>query len=371
MMIAFLRIIVFVVLSLASSSLLLAAEKATLLKAKKDAETKGFIFEASRDEIIAKAKKEGKVRILSSLDQDTFKPLMESFKKKYPFLDIQIQEITGTEASQRFLLELKAGTAKDWDGSHASEDFYNDFAGQAMKFDILGMAERGILKINPKMVDPEFRTLVSVATSVCSVAFNKNVLAPEKAPNTLEDILKPEFRGKKFFVDIRPHCMAALMAGMGEERVVDYARKLKEQQPVWVRGNTRALTAIATGEYMMHQLTNYHSCVRAARKDATKSLICKIIEPAPVRLQEHKFVVRTAVNPYAALLYIEHEASPEGQKVIDEFEPVKSSLYADGEIARIIKGKKVSINDHTTYHLTPERMKKVLEAYGFPKAEIK
>jgi hypothetical protein len=99
--------------------------------------------------------------------------------------------------------------------------------------------------------------------------------------------------------------------------------------------------------------------------------MCKIIEPAPVRLQEHKFVVRTAVNPYAALLYIEHEASPEGQKVIDEFEPVKSSLYADGEIARIIKGKKVSINDHTTYHLTPERMKKVLEAYGFPKAEIK
>ncbi|MBI2986592.1 MAG: hypothetical protein HYY45_07475, partial [Deltaproteobacteria bacterium] len=325
----------------------------------------------SRDEIIAKAKKEGKLRVLSSLDQDTFKPMMESFRKKYPFIDVKMEEITGTEAAQRHLLEVKAGTVRDWDINHATEDFYNDFADHAKKFDILGMAEQGVLAIQPKMVDPQRRTLVSMASSVCTVAYNKNRIPADKVPNNLEDILKPEFKGKKFFAEIRPHCMAALMPGLGEEWVLNYARKLKEQQPIWVRGNTRALTGIATGEYMLHQLTNYHSCVRATWKDVTKSLVCKVIEPLSVRLQEHNLVIETAPNPYAALLFLEHEASPEGQKIIDDYEPVKSNLYSGGEISRIIQGKKISVNDYKTYHNTPKWMKLVLEAYGFPKAEVR
>lgn len=348
-----------------------AAAGPALLKAKKEAEAKGFIFETSHDEIVARAKKEGKLRVLSTLDPSSFKPMADSFKKKYPFIDAQIHEITGTEAIQRFLLELKAGTVREWDVVHATEDFYNEFVDQAMKFDILGMAEQGVLKIHPKMVDPDNRTIVAVASAVCAMAYNKNRVAPEQAPNKLEDLLKPEFKGRKFFVDIRPHCMAALMAGLGEEWVVNYARKIKEQEPVWVRGNTRALTGIAVGEYAMHQLTNYHSCVRATWKDKAKTLVCKVIEPIAVRIQEPDFVAKTSTGPYAALLFLEHQASPEGQKILDETEPLKSSLYTGGEISKIIQGKKIAINDYRTYNKTPNWMKMVLEAYGFPKAEVR
>jgi hypothetical protein len=66
---------------------------------------------------------------------------MASFKKKYPFADIEIQEMTGTDTAQRFLLELKAGTVKEWDTLHLPEDFYNDYAPFARKFDVLGMAD--------------------------------------------------------------------------------------------------------------------------------------------------------------------------------------------------------------------------------------
>ncbi|MGH7816287.1 MAG: ABC transporter substrate-binding protein [Candidatus Binatia bacterium] len=348
-----------------------AAPSPALMKAKQDAEARGFAFETSRDEIIAKAKKEGKLRALSSLDPGSFKPMADSFKKKYPFIDIQIHEITGTEAIQRHLLELKAGTVKDWDVGHASEDFYNDFAAAAMKIDILGMAEQGVLKINPKMVDPENRAIAAVASGLCAIGYNKTLVAPDRVPNQLEDILRPEFKGKKFVVDIRPYCMAALMVAQGEEWVVNYARKIKEQEPVWVRGNTRALTAISVGEYAMHQLTNYHSCVRATWKDKIKALGCKVIEPVSARIQEPDFVFKNAANPNAALLFIEHQASPEGQKILDEIEPVKSSLFTGGEVSKILQGKKVSVNDFRTYHKTPGWMKMVLEAYGFPKAEIR
>src|SRR6266545_7527768 len=92
-----------------------SATGAALQKAKQAADAKGYAFITSHDEILASAKKEGKLRVQSSLDPNTFKPLMNSFKKKYPFADIEIQEMTGTDTAQRFLLELKAGTVKEWD----------------------------------------------------------------------------------------------------------------------------------------------------------------------------------------------------------------------------------------------------------------
>jgi iron(III) transport system substrate-binding protein len=346
-----------------------ASASPAVLEAKKAAESKGFVFVGSRDELLAKAKQEGALRVISSLDTESFKPMMETFAKKYPFIKLRMDEIGGPEAYQRFLLELKAGTVKDVDTSEASSEFYVENVAQAMKIDILGMAQQGVLTINPRMVDPENRNLVSVASSICGIAYNKNRIAAEAVPDKWEDFLKPEFKGRKFVSDIRTQCMATLVVLMGEEWVVKYARQIKDQQPVWLRGNARAMGAIATGEQAIHQMTFYNSCMDAARKDVTKSLVCKIIEPAPVWLRENQFLIKNAPHPHAALLFLEHMASREGQKIMDEYEPLKSSLYTDGEVSRLIKGKKVSVNDHRTFLNMPKWMKLVVDAYGFPRAE--
>src|SRR5918992_4357810 len=73
-----------------------AAPEAALQRAKEEAEAKGFIFVTSRDEIVAKAKKEGKVRVGSTLDPETYKPMVDSFRKKYPFIDAQMEELSGS-----------------------------------------------------------------------------------------------------------------------------------------------------------------------------------------------------------------------------------------------------------------------------------
>ena len=130
----------FILCSFFSSGTDAATVNPAVLETKKAAESKGFLFLANRDEIVAKAKQEGTLRAISSLDGETFKPMMESFSKKYPFIKIRMDEIGGPEALQRFLLELKAGTVKDFDTSEASSEFYIENAAHAMKFDILGMA---------------------------------------------------------------------------------------------------------------------------------------------------------------------------------------------------------------------------------------
>jgi len=360
----------FLIFCAGGSSLLAASAGPDLHKAKKESEAKGFIFEANHDVIVAKAKNEGALRVLTSLNPDTFREMAKAFRQKYPFIDIYVEEITGTEAAQRFMLELNAGTVKDWDSFHLFADFYDQYAAHAKKFDILGMARLGVLSIPTGMIDPNNRNIVAESSGISVIAYNKRLMSQERVPNQWEDFLKPGLKGKKFLVDIRPAGMAGLMVALGEEWVINYARRLKEQDPIWVRGHTRALAGMVSGEYDLFQLTNYNSCTRAFRKDLSKSLVCKVIEPVSVRLLEPEAALNTARHPYAALLWLEFQANPGGQRIIDEHEPLNSSIYAPGsEIERATSGKKVSINSWDTYNLTSRRMGKIVEAFGFPKVE--
>ena len=350
---------------ISGSGLSAVAASPELLGAKKEAETGDFIFETSHDNIVAKARQEGKLRLLSELQPRTSKEMGEAFKQKYPFIDVSTQEFTGTEVAQRFLLELKARSIRDRDIMPLFPDFYSAFAPYAKKFDILRMAQHKVLSIPIGIIDPNNRTIVASQSAISVVAYNKNLISSEKVPNAWEDFLRPELKGKKFLVDIRPLGFAALAAGMGEQWVLNYARKLKEQEPIWVRGHTRALTAMVAGEYALFQLTNYHGCMRMAKKDPTGSLVCKIIEPVPVRIQGAEAVINDAPNPYAALLWLEFEAGPEGQKIIDEYEPLTSSIYAAGsQLEKLTLGKKLVVNNWDNYDLTPKWVSMVAEVFG-------
>jgi len=104
-----------------------AAPGSDLAKANQAAEAKQYTFLDSHDEIVAKAKTEGRLRVLSSFDAETYRPMINAFRQKYPFLKVQAEQITGTEADQRFLLEIKAGTVRQWDAFSLTSEFYKDY----------------------------------------------------------------------------------------------------------------------------------------------------------------------------------------------------------------------------------------------------
>lgn len=212
-----------------------ASINANSLKAKKEAETKGYIYAASRDEIVARAKTENKLRVLTGFGPETYKPMVDAFKKVYPFIELQVEELAGQEAAQRFLLELKSGVAINWDVINFFGDFYSEFLPFAKRIDVLGMAEHGILGVPAKMVDPQSRALVASASSMIAVAYNEAIISAEKIPNTWEGFLKPEFKEKKFLADIKgviADMAACPEAGMGIEWLEAYARKIGAQNPI-------------------------------------------------------------------------------------------------------------------------------------------
>src|SRR5215510_8905491 len=117
------------------------AASPALLKAKQEAEGKGYILAATHDEIVASAKKEGRMRAVSFLSGKMLDAMARAFKARYPFLDVHVEEQGGSvEAAQRFLLEIKAGVANNWDANRLWTELYDQYLPDQKKFHILGMA---------------------------------------------------------------------------------------------------------------------------------------------------------------------------------------------------------------------------------------
>jgi len=347
-----------------------ASAASPLEQAKRDAAAKGLTFAMTHDEIVAKAKEEGSLRGLLSFGKEVQKPVIDGFTKLYPFLKLELQETTGSDA-QRFLLELQGGTdnAKSWDMTNISSELYKDVIPFIAPYDVLGMSQQKVLAIDPRMVDPGSRSAFAAGSATGGFAYNKKLISADKLPKTWEDFLKPEFQGKKFWTDIEPTNFASLVPLWGEAKTIDFAKKILAQQPVWVRGDTKTLTAMAAGEYQMSFMSNYHSAKRAEAL-APDSLGVVVLDPAPVRLAQFMGILKTAKHPYASLLLMEWMAGPDGQKILDDLGPFQSSVYATGSKVNLAtQGKQISVIGWDNVDKLAGWQSKIVEAWGFPKAQ--
>ena len=142
--------------------------------------------------------------------------------------------------------------------------------------------------------------------------------------------------------DPRPTEIAALVPAWGLEKTLDFARKLVAQEPVWVSGGSRAVASLLAGEYPMAIGQNFRSVRRSQLKDRTGTIAYKMLEPIPVRPSESLAILATSSRPHAALLWLEFQASAEGQKIMDQFEPLVALSMNLSSIARPgNKGKEV------------------------------
>jgi len=248
-------------------------------------------------------------------------------------------------------------------------DFYPDYLPYQKKFDILGMAQRGVLQMPAGLVDPQNRQVVALQSNAQIVAYNKELISRDKVPSTWEDFLKPEFNNRKFATDVRPKVFAALVPAWGLEKVVALAQKIAAQKPIWLRGDARMVTFLMNGEYPLLLGVNYKVLKRVQKKDGKGVLDYKVAEPLPVRLSETEAVLQNSGNPHAALLWLEFQAGPEGQKLRDDID-LSASVFTPGSAHEELgHGRKVSLLAWEHYLKMGMYEEQIVKAYGFPRAE--
>jgi len=218
------------------------------------------------------------------------------------------------------------------------------------------------------MIDQKFANVAAFENNFQVTTYNKNLIPLAMAPKTWVDLLKPELKGRKFALDVRPKDVAGLVPAWGLEKTLDFARKLAAQEPIWLRGGARTMPYLIAGEIPMMIGPNFATVKGAQRTDRAGVLQYVILEPVPVRFSNAQGILASAQHPHAALLWLEWLASPEAQKIADETEYHSSAYVPGNALEQEIRGMKLSVVDWEHYHDVEQWEAKVVEAYGFPKA---
>ncbi len=268
--------------------------------------------QAADPALIDAARKEGRLTWYTTLIVDQFvRPATQAFEKKYG-IKTDYTRADHNEVALRILNEGKAGKMQ--------ADIFDGFS-QVVGLDREGFVTRwspDAVKTWPKhLFDPLGRWIAS-NLYVLTPGYNTDLVPKGTEPRTFEDLLDPKWKGKMAWsVNISPSGAAgfigAVLSHMGEEKGMDYLRKLATQNITGVRVSARQLLdqSIA-GEYpIVLQIFNYHPGISAAKgahidwirmQPALAALgIVSITKPAP--------------HENAAKLFLDFLTSPEGQRI--------------------------------------------------------
>jgi ABC-type Fe3+ transport system substrate-binding protein len=351
---------VFISLILGTFLASVLSEPAALAQAKKDS------LMVTKAQILEGAKKEAKLNVSPAFDEKSAPVIIKAFEKKYPFVKVNWTFADGLVARQRELFELSAGRA-NLDIITTNIAFWSEYFKQNVvkKVDFKGMAQAGHLDIHPDMID-DSGMVVWLGSYTGVLVYNTKLVPAERAPKSWDACLDPYFKGK-FSVDTKPNVLAWLTPAWGEEKLLGFARRIKENTPMWSRGNTRNLAMLTSGEVLMNCGNYVHSTQRAMSQDPNLKMV--VPDPFPVSFHEPEAIYANAKNIHSALLWIEFLASKEGQQVMESLDPGRASFLVEGTLTnKLMKGAKVSLCGDDCRGTEDKLMQRIAtEAWGFPK----
>lgn len=323
----------------------------------------------SHDAIVEAAKEEGSLKVLTSLDPEGNAALQKGFMEKYPFIDAQIDEQQNDE-EQKTILALQAGQIDHDILALGQKETYSEFLPHTETINLLEMIKAGTLDIPEEMINPDQPNTIAPASEIAAgVAWNKELVPESEVPSSYEDLLDPKWKGQ-FLTNVETRHPAALGVVWGEERMLDFAKKLAAQDPVWTDSHTAGLTTVVAGEHPFFFLTHFQSSWRL-QQDHPDKLGIKLLDPVPVHLAEIGGIRKGSEHPAAALLFFEYLASDEGQRFMHELHPGKSSIFVEDSYAgKLVEGHELAVDDWANFSQAVEWEQKVQEAWGFPTAEV-
>ena len=197
--------------------------------------------------LIDAAKKEGgKVIIYGSLEADTAAAVIKAFEKKTG-LSVDYWRSSTTKVVDRASSEYRAKKPLvDVILVHYSEMRY------LFKENIVTRYESPMFKdFTKESIDPELGP--RYRDTIIGILYNKSVVKRDDTPKTLEDIVKPQFRGKLVMPDPTQHTtttqwVASLGKLIGKEKADKFTRDLAAAKPLLVESLLPAAERIAASE---------------------------------------------------------------------------------------------------------------------------
>lgn len=266
---------------------------------------------ATAQDIAAAAKKEGEVLLYLSTNLADANGMIQLFKQKYPFINVNFFRADNEKLLNRILTESATGK-------------FNGDAIMISSFEVRVLLQKKLLQ---KYVSPHsqfypegFTDKDGFWTSVYSIpriiAYNTKLVRPDVAPKSFDDLLNPRWKGGIGLSDSAVLWYTGFLKYHGEEKGRDFMRKLATQKPAFRDGESIITQLLAAGEFPIG-ITYSHQAATMKRRGAPVEWV-RTAQPIVTGLKPIGLSAK-AQHPNAAKLFIDVVLSKEGQELIKSF----------------------------------------------------
>ncbi len=271
--------------------------------------TASYVWAQSEAELIAGAKKEGKVVFWSSMRIEDSRALAAGFEVRYPFIKVDIFRAGGEQIVNRALTEHLAGKT--------TYDVLNAFALKVLQ-------NKGLLQpyATPEAThypvgfkDPQ-NFWVSLYSGYNVIGYNTKLVSKAEAPRNWDDLLHPRWKGKLLMDDEEYFWHAGMLKHWGEEKGRKYMEALSRQGLQFRNGHALLADLLSIGEFPAAVVVYPDHIEQMKAKGQTVEWV-KSSDPILVNLAPVAVAAR-APQPNAAKLFLNYSISKEGQEILQK-----------------------------------------------------
>jgi ABC-type Fe3+ transport system substrate-binding protein len=260
------------------------------------------------------ARKEGALSIIHGFARSEAVTHTDMFRKRYPFVKIDMSQLGSQDAVERLVSEEAAGR-------HLTDVVVAtvvDFMDAALKPDILARfstpATGAVLPQYANFKDTQNRW-TPWFWSEHGLSYNSNLVPPGKAPKDWFDLCDPFFKDGVSYDPAEVRFLTGLYVMLGEEKSEALLKCLGANGPIISRGHLQRMQLMLAGDHMAQGDNYLYAGLAMKRKNP--SVPFAIATAAPVLGYGGATAVnRQAPHPYASALYAEWCLSEESQQYV-------------------------------------------------------
>jgi iron(III) transport system substrate-binding protein len=268
------------------------------------------------DRLAAKARQEGTLTLYTSMATTESGPLAAAFQRKYG-VKVQLWRALSEEVLQRAVAEAR-GRRRIMDVVETNAPEVEALAREEVVAQFNSPHSADL----PPWAVPAHRRWYSDRANVWVVGYNTAKTKPEELPPELDGFADERWKARLSLEATDADWMYGVVNFMGQERGLDFFRRLSALRPQMRKGHILVAQLVAAGELPLC-LTIY-----SGNADSIKAkggpIDWRAVEPLIGRPQAIA-VAKNAPHPAAALLFADFILSPDGMKMLNDMGRVPSS----------------------------------------------
>ena len=256
--------------------------------------------------LVEGATKEGKLEFIQTLGGALGRNNTKVFRDAHPFITVRETNLGTNLAIDRLVVEERAGQhITDVTGGDITESSYPLELGFLARYPT--PATDNILPQYKGFLDKHHRWIV-YAWLEKGISYNTNVISEADAPKSHFDLCNPKHKGNLSMEPARVRFLQFLQKMMGEEKMIEWFKCIKEMQPIMNRDASVRMELMLAGDHGI-QVDNsfyvlYQRAQDVARKRGVDKVPYKMVLTTPIMAQPSGCVInRMANNPHASALF--------------------------------------------------------------------